>query len=1696
MAVGKVSTFKLQLRSWSCQRKATQELFKHRVFYPQSIPLHLSDVLIITQTNGPLQGRAKIALEQTLSGKFPLSVGPKNVRLDLEGHRAKETLVNFPIDKQMLQAEIMGLYKEGQLYEGKILYNGLLVIGEFTPDLIRVEQNPNFSALPQTMTLSTAQNIQKGIRTLTTGIPDEAVKDLIDGDFETVLKIMGRDFPGAVKAEIAEGKFEQIIGRQERNSLLKILTVMASGISKLEQVFQSQKIKDLFPFLPFEMGEKILSYLGSAPQIKMLSLPCLHIESWLAEIRKPEKERIEKTISEERDRIQRILRTARNDIQQALGMSLEDVCSSKKVAIASSELKEILGREYRNGLLGVLLPTHIESISRIVSENQRSKIVQQIRKSNLIKNVKIPLLHILAEKELVYVSMFSFTSPLFAAALIASMLRGAEVKVLLDRREAAQSISQYENLTNFAQRLSARYPGLPAFEVRTFSGATQHQKNILTGSGIMIIGSQNLSERGFTSNLEDLHITNQDFEIKRKEFEELFSISGSFVPFSEEILSQHWIRRAGLNGIRFRDKVPSPSEVSKILGLFSHWRTNDFRKVQHILDIAQGKKFDLVVDLAQTFQPFTAEINNPVVTHFLTRFLEDYVPLRFCFEPASGSGKNHPGTTIELSGLIEHTYITAEIAIKLCQMLGREDLIDPAVVAVVGHDSFKRAFETPEGDLAWGRYNPAHGHLAAQKFEEAYQALPFQDKRVISPLLPDILHSVGEHMSIFNKPEPTPLISQDPTLKFIMVFADMLASRKYFYVKHRNHQPLEMDEVLHLLLNTSFSIEGEALERISKDQALFRFIQESSRILRYQIKTYADLPRRTKKMLRVAESLCDMFPESREVALGKRKEVTEEEKARTRTRNEILTAALLYGTMRYKYGITEPNSKKLFEQTLEKLRQKYGDSDSRQARILELIAEADKRLVSPYRADLSPQDAPALWILAIANCMMTAEDVKIVTIDEVDHYLSKAKEPKTIWVRKKFDPAVQAELLSGINGLATSVYADEMLSLVEAGLRFKFNRYNPKTLLPEIPKDVIMALINKYKCLSPSFIYDHFYTPLSQYQRSKLRQKLYNASRSAEERRELIQEITNLPDPETISPTLLAQTALVNNVDSIEHLKDKIIDPARDMAGISEYGYFRQIGRAVDHILNRIGTEDKILIYGDYDVDGQTGTAILTKTLRWIRAKELSKRMDSKEAQRIAEETISFYIPDRLNEGYGLNADALEIIHRRGAKLVITTDCGIKDRELIKQGRQMGIEFIVTDHHEPEKKDLPEDAVAILNPKLDLSPDHPAYDLPGAAMPYKLAKALTEKVGIDLRDSFLDSVALAAVADIVPLKGENRAFVRAGLKRLNSNKKNRGLSAIIKAYNIELVTEESLAYFLAPMLNGAGRFGAAGEAMDLLMSRNEKEARTRISKMFTYLEARRDIEQSIFEDAEKQLEFDPEKDAGIAVFGEWHKGIIGIVASKLVSKYGVPSVTIGTATPSPFAGIEPAYGSMRSIKGVSAIKILRRCAKEYKSRTGEDLFISFGGHAGAAGFKIDKEKIADLQRIYAEVTQKVVKSRRERMLVAGTLREGEIGLEEIKVLRQLLAPFGNGFEEPLFYVPATIKKWWVFGKTQQHIRGVLEMGTRFVIFNGNQPWIKRVLMKKRVRLVGKLSINVYKGREEVNLIVEDVKSFKKRPKRS
>ena len=373
------------------------------------------------------------------------------------------------------------------------------------------------------------------------------------------------------------------------------------------------------------------------------------------------------------------------------------------------------------------------------------------------------------------------------------------------------------------------------------------------------------------------------------------------------------------------------------------------------------------------------------------------------------------------------------------------------------------------------------------------------------------------------------------------------------------------------------------------------------------------------------------------------------------------------------------------------------------------------------------------------------------------------------------------------------------------------------------------------------------------------------------------------------------------------------------------------------HRLNRaMGAKEQIMVYGDYDVDGTTAVALVYKYLRNFYSH------------------IDYYIPTRNEDGYGISKATIDMAARQGVKLFIILDCGIKATEEIEYARSLGIDFIICDHHVPDEKLPP--AVAILNPKLDGS-TYPCPHLSGCGVGYKLmqAFAISNGLGNTELEGLLDLVAVSIAADIVPMVGENRILTYHGLKRLNSNP-NMGLRAIIRICGLgnREITISDVIFKIGPRINASGRMQSGKEAVDLLVARDVADAYTRAKEIDRYNQDRKELDKQITEEANTILEERGEMTSdqkSIVIYNKnWHKGIIGIVASRLTELYYKPSVVLTYSN-----GL--ATGSSRSVQGFDVYKAVESV---------RDLLENFGGHTYAVGLSLKEENIAEFTRRFEQ----------------------------------------------------------------------------------------------------------------------------------
>jgi single-stranded-DNA-specific exonuclease len=510
---------------------------------------------------------------------------------------------------------------------------------------------------------------------------------------------------------------------------------------------------------------------------------------------------------------------------------------------------------------------------------------------------------------------------------------------------------------------------------------------------------------------------------------------------------------------------------------------------------------------------------------------------------------------------------------------------------------------------------------------------------------------------------------------------------------------------------------------------------------------------------------------------------------------------------------------------------------------------------------------------------------------------------------------------------------------------------------------------------------------------------------------------------------------------------------------------------AADRIHAASQSDRRITIYGDYDADGMTATAILFNCLKLLGA------------------NVNYYVPNRLDEGYGLNDEALKKLADRGSSMVISVDCGIASVEQAEVARQIGLELIVTDHHQMGDR-LP-NAAAIVHPRL---PGHfyPFGGLCGAGVAFKLAWAIcqrasdAQKVSPVMREFLMSAmglVALGTVADVVPLLDENRILVRHGLGSLK-HRPTIGLAALMKVTELDQkpkLASEDIAFTLAPRLNAAGRLGQAQLGVELLTTESQERA-TALAEYIHQLNSSRDsLERSIYLAANKQAkeQFDPEGDAALVLGGVgWHPGVIGIVAGRLAEKYHRPVVVVGFDQ----AGVKPGSGSARSAGGLDLHRTLARC--------GEHL-ISHGGHAAAAGLRIDEAHLDAFRAAFCEIAESEIKQ---------TDRVAEIAIDAEAPLSQLtlgtveqieqLAPFGQGNPRPILAAHGVTlaeppKR---MGSSERHLSVRLDhhgVKLRSVAF-GQGDWAEELVqVDGPLEIAYRPVINQFRGRRSVELHLVD-----------
>jgi single-stranded-DNA-specific exonuclease len=460
---------------------------------------------------------------------------------------------------------------------------------------------------------------------------------------------------------------------------------------------------------------------------------------------------------------------------------------------------------------------------------------------------------------------------------------------------------------------------------------------------------------------------------------------------------------------------------------------------------------------------------------------------------------------------------------------------------------------------------------------------------------------------------------------------------------------------------------------------------------------------------------------------------------------------------------------------------------------------------------------------------------------------------------------------------------------------------------------------------------------------------------------------------------LLAQRGIRNYEEARHFFRpslDSLYDPFR----------MKDMNRAVERIEKAIQNNQKIMIYGDYDVDGTTSVALLYSFL--------SKFYSN----------IDYYIPDRYAEGYGISYRGINHAASNNVSLIIALDCGIKALEKVEYARSLNVDFIICDHHTPEEG-LP-NAVAVLDPKRS-DCDYPFKELSGCGVGFKLLQAFSRTNNIDMEElyPFLDLVAVSIASDIVPIIDENRILTHFGLKQLNKSPRT-GLKAIINVSGLHdkhhTIVVEDIVFRIGPRINATGRLESGKNAVDLLITTNRRKAENMARKVNSCNDERKNIDRNITQHAIKMISSEPgfnEKKSTVLYNSSWHKGVVGIVASRMIEIYYRPTIILTASN-----GL--ATGSARSIPGFDIYKALNQCS---------DLIENFGGHTYAAGLTMEIDKINQFKRRFENIVEQTIT---EDQLIPHLEIDSEIQFSEItenfyKILRQF-QPFGPQNLAPIF----------------------------------------------------------------------------------
>lgn len=529
----------------------------------------------------------------------------------------------------------------------------------------------------------------------------------------------------------------------------------------------------------------------------------------------------------------------------------------------------------------------------------------------------------------------------------------------------------------------------------------------------------------------------------------------------------------------------------------------------------------------------------------------------------------------------------------------------------------------------------------------------------------------------------------------------------------------------------------------------------------------------------------------------------------------------------------------------------------------------------------------------------------------------------------------------------------------------------------------------------------------------------------------------------------IAKLLLTRKMEDVETAK-RFLRPSR--AEIHDPFLLTDMAKAVELIADAVDGEKNICIYGDYDVDGITATSLTYLYLQEIGAK------------------IRYYLPDRMKDGYGLNEGAVRMLAEQGVDVIITVDTGISAVKEVALAKELGMKVVVTDHHECQAVLPPADAV--IDPKRP-GDCYPFKQIAGVGVAFKLICALTTYMKKEVNPfRYLELVAVGTISDLMPLIDENRVFVKEALEKMKHSE-NQGLKALIEIAEVEedKISSGTIGFRIGPRLNAAGRMGDASRGVELFLASDKDKARQLAVELNQENQNRKDMENRIVEEALAKIKKQGEISDILVVAGEnWHHGVIGIVASRLLERFYRPVIVLAIEG-------DKAVGSARSVEGFNLFEALSSCG---------DLFLKFGGHEMAAGMTLPTEKIEELnQRVnhYAKpiLTPEILTPRET---VDFKVEVSEITIPLIQEL-YALAPYGVGNPEPKFLVESRLAEVRQMGKENQHLRlGLAAERSQMeavAFFEGEEA--KRLYGEFPIRATGNIQINEWRGIQKPQMML-------------